>query len=127
MYKDRLQKFEEPKFVSLEDVDQYKDPNDQAPPPQTPQTLSLRRSSRISKPPERYSPALYHILYTDGSEPECFDEAMQGDTQIKWEHAMKEEMDSLLKNQTWSLVELLEGKKALTNKWVYRIKEEGDG
>ena len=41
---------------------------------------------------------------------------MQGDTQIKWEHAMKEEMDSLLKNQTWNLVELPEGKKALTNK-----------
>ena len=40
---------------------------------------------------------------------------------------MKEEMDSLLKNQTWSLVEPLEGKKALTNKWVYRIKEEGEG
>ena len=52
---------------------------------------------------------------------------MQGGTQIKWEHAMKEEMDSLLKNQTWSLVELPEGKKALTNKWVYRIKEEVDG
>ena len=33
MYKDRLQKVEEPKFVSIEDVDQYKDPNDQAPPP----------------------------------------------------------------------------------------------
>lgn len=46
---------------------------------------------------------------------------------IKWEHAMKEEMDSLLKNQTWSLVELPEGKKALTNKWVYKIKEEVDG
>ena len=40
---------------------------------------------------------------------------------------MKEEMDSLLKNQTWSLVELPKGKTALTNKWVYSIKEEGDG
>jgi len=55
MYKDRLQKVEEPKFVSLEDADQYKGPNIdnvQAPPPQTPQTLSLRRSSRTRKPPE---------------------------------------------------------------------------
>ena len=36
MYKDRLQKVEEPKFVSLEDVDQYKGPdnnNVQVPPP----------------------------------------------------------------------------------------------
>ena len=40
---------------------------------------------------------------------------------------MKDEMDSLLKNQTWILVELPESKKALTNKWVYRINEEGYG
>ena len=36
-------------------------------------------------------------------------------------------MDSLLGNQTWEVTELLEGKKALHNKWVYRIKNEHDG
>ena len=40
---------------------------------------------------------------------------------------MKDEMDSLLGNQTWDLVELLKGKKALHNKWVYRLKNEHDG
>ena len=40
---------------------------------------------------------------------------------------MKDEMDSLLGNQTLELTELLEGKKALHNKWVYRIKNEHDG
>ena len=40
---------------------------------------------------------------------------------------MKDEMDSLLENQTWELTELLEGKKALHNKWVYRIKNEHNG
>ena len=40
---------------------------------------------------------------------------------------MKEEMESLLKNKTWSLVELPKGKRELTNKWVYRLKEEGYG
>ena len=37
---------------------------------------------------------------------------------------MIEEMDSLLKNQTWDLYKLSVGKKALQNKWVYRLKEE---
>ena len=45
----------------------------------------------------------------------------------KWELAMKDEMDSLLGNQTWKLTELPIGKKALHNKWVYRIKNEHDG
>ena len=40
---------------------------------------------------------------------------------------MKDEMDSLLGNQTWELTELPIGKKALHNKWVYRIKNEHDG
>ena len=40
---------------------------------------------------------------------------------------MKDKMDSLLGNQTWELIELLEGTKALHNKWVYRIKNEHDG
>ena len=40
---------------------------------------------------------------------------------------MKDEMNSLIANNTWELVDLHKGKKALHNKWVYRIKEEADG
>ena len=40
---------------------------------------------------------------------------------------MKDEMDSFLVNQRWELTELPIGKKALHNKWVYRIKNEHDG
>ena len=40
---------------------------------------------------------------------------------------MKDEMDSLLRNQTWELTELPVGKKTLHNKWVYKIKNEHDG
>ena len=40
---------------------------------------------------------------------------------------MKNEMDSLLGNQIWELIELTVGKKVLHNKWVYRIKNEHDG
>ena len=36
-------------------------------------------------------------------------------------------MDSLLGNQTWELTKLPDWKKALHNKWVYRIKNEYDG
>ena len=36
-------------------------------------------------------------------------------------------MESLKKNQTWDLVRLPAEKKALHNKWVYRIKKERNG
>ena len=49
---------------------------------------------------------------------------MQVDTKIQWEFSMKDEMDSLLKNKTWDLCKLPTGKRALQNKWVYRLKEE---
>ena len=61
---------------------------------------------------------------TDSGEPECYDEALQDENSSKWELAMKDEMNSLLGNQTWEIIELPAGKKALHNKWVYRIKNE---
>jgi hypothetical protein len=36
-------------------------------------------------------------------------------------------MDSLVNNQTWDLVQLPIGKRALQNKWVYKLKEEDGG
>ena len=89
-------------------------------------TPALRRSFRIPKPIQCYSPSLHYLLLSDSGEPECYDQAMQVDDSVKWESAMKDEMDSLMSNQTWELAELPPGKKALHNKWVYRIKEEHD-
>ena len=87
----------------------------------------VRRSFKNIRPSQRYSPALNYLLLIDGGELECYDEALQDENWSKWELAMKDEMDSLLGNQTWELIELLVGKKALYNKWVYRIKNEHDG
>ncbi|RVX13352.1 Retrovirus-related Pol polyprotein from transposon TNT 1-94 [Vitis vinifera] len=85
------------------------------------------KSSRNIRPPQRYSLVLNYLLLTDGGEPECYDEALQYENSSKWELAVKDEMDSLLANQTWELTELSVGKKALHNKWVYRINKEHDG
>ena len=71
--------------------------------PQTPASV-VRRSTRSSRPPDRYSPSLYYLLLTDSGEPESYEEAMQVDSKKKWEQGMKEEMDSLVNNQTWDLV-----------------------
>ena len=65
----------------------------------------VRRSSRTIRPPQCYSPALNYLLLTDDGELECYDETLQDENSSKWELAMKDEMDSLLGNQTWELTE----------------------
>ena len=40
---------------------------------------------------------------------------------------MQEEVRSLLENHTYDFVKLPQGKKALRNKWVYRLKTENNG
>ena len=42
----------------------------------------------------------------------------------EWLEAMQDEMNSLYENDTFELVNLPKGKKALKNKWVYRVKTE---
>ena len=64
---------------------------------------------------------------TDYVEPECYEEAMLVETRNKWEKGMNEEMDSLVRNETWDLVDFPTGKIKFQNKWVYRLKEEEGG
>lgn len=40
---------------------------------------------------------------------------------------MKEEYESIMKNKTWDLVELLEGKEPIGCKWLYKPKFKVDG
>jgi len=48
-------------------------------------------------------------------------------TDPKWTKVIKEEVDALLKNGTWTLVSLLEGKKLVGCRWVFSIKHRIDG
>ncbi|KAL6191957.1 hypothetical protein ACLB2K_038346 [Fragaria x ananassa] len=70
------------------------------------------------------NPYFKYILLTGDGEPECFEEAKTQADDDKWILAMKSEMESLLKNGTYELVELLKGRKALKNKWVFKLKRD---
>jgi len=70
---------------------------------------------------------LNYLLLTDGGEPENHEEALKTADSLKWEQAMQEEMNSLHRNGTWELTRLPKKKRALQNKWVYRLKHESDG
>jgi transposase InsO family protein len=40
----------------------------------------------------------------------------------QWLPAMQDEIDSLKENKTWKLTELPPGKKAITSKWIFKLK-----
>lgn len=42
----------------------------------------------------------------------------------KWIEVIQDEMQSLHKNYTFELVRLSKGKRALKNKWIYRVKQD---
>ncbi|KAL4325786.1 hypothetical protein GQ457_11G029520 [Hibiscus cannabinus] len=94
-----------------------------APEPEVTPQPELRRSVRERRPSNRYPP-LEHVIVVNEGEPQSFDQAMEDDHKEEWLKAMQEEMKSLHENQTYDLVELPKGRRALKNKWVYKLKTD---
>jgi hypothetical protein len=59
--------------------------------------------------------------------PKTYNEAISGNTRELWQVSMREEMESLESNDTWELVPLPPGCKAIGTKWVYKIKIDVNG
>ena len=90
-----------------------------------------RRSTRERRPPAWHSEYVMeaHVAYcllTEDGEPTTFQEASKSQDVSLWMTAMQEEIEALHKNKTWELVALPRGRKAIGNKWVYKIKRDGN-
>jgi hypothetical protein len=57
-------------------------------------------------------------------EPSTFQEAEHAP---EWQDAMKQELDAITTNETWSLTELPAGHRAIGLKWVYKVKRDQRG
>ena len=57
------------------------------------------------------------------AEPTSYKEAS---AQSEWVEAMNKEIHALIKNNTWDIVDLPPGKKAIGCKWVYKVKLKPD-
>ncbi|CAI7834491.1 unnamed protein product [Closterium sp. NIES-53] len=60
-------------------------------------------------------------------EPATLKEALESSDAEEWKKAMESELKSIEENGTWELVELPEGRKAITSKWLFKIKFDADG
>ncbi|CAI7782498.1 unnamed protein product [Closterium sp. NIES-53] len=60
-------------------------------------------------------------------EPATLKEALESSDAEEWKKAMESELKSIEENGMWELVELPEGRKAITSKWLFKIKSDVDG
>lgn len=68
-----------------------------------------------------------HVLMVMNNEPINYKEAVNCDDKEKWKVAMADEFDSLMKNNTWTLIEKPKNASVIDNKWVYKIKYKSNG
>ena len=70
-----------------------------------------------------------HACVTWGAnrEPVLYEEAIQGPQKEHWIKAMAQESKSLSDNGVYILCDLPKGRRSIGNKWVYKLKLEGDG
>ena len=80
-----------------------------------------RRSARARKAPGAWWKATA-VIARDAT-PESFSAAVRSSDSNNWMDAMKAEISSLDKNNTWTLVPRSEARNILTPKWVFRRKE----
>lgn len=75
------------------------------------------------KTPQKFQDFVMQI----STEPETYNDAMKSGQRDHWKEAMDHEMKALQENDTWELVDLPAGKRAISNKWVYKVKTNADG
>ncbi|KAH9754149.1 Integrase catalytic domain-containing protein [Citrus sinensis] len=95
------------------------------------ETPEVCRSTRERRPPTWHSEYVTEInvaycLLTEDGEPPTFHEALNSSDVALWKTTMQEEIEALYKNKTWELVPLPHGRKSIGNKWVYKIKRDGN-
>lgn len=63
-------------------------------------------------------------LLAELEEPTCYSEVA---SQVEWIDAMNKEVQFIEKKQTWQLVKLPPGQKAIGLKWVFKLKKNSEG
>ena len=62
-----------------------------------------------------------------GPEPRTWKEMLKRPDAAQWIQAAHEEIQALLQNGTWTAEELPQGRKAVGNRWVFKLKRKPDG
>lgn len=85
--------------------------------------IAIQKPVRNCQLPKCYDGALSANVI----EPATYHQAVNGSNSSQWHDAMLEEINAHLTNDTWSIIPLPPGKKAIGSRWVYRLKHNADG
>ena len=69
----------------------------------------------------------YFLTYMLEEEPRTYKEAVNSTDDLMWKESINSEIESILHNHTWELVDLPPGCKPLSSKWVFKRKRKVDG
>ena len=110
---------------SISDAPDAEQPGEKSQPDED--LIEKRYPTRNGKPPERFGEYLTgehldydYCCYANG--PLTYKEAVNGVESDHWKQAMKEEINTLEINNTFTVTNLPDGKKPVGGKWVYTTK-----
>ena len=90
------------------------------PPSQPPNTHPMQTRSKLGI----VCPRLHPTLLLTTAESTSVKHALSS---LEWKEAMQQEYSTLMANNTWSLVPLPSGRKAIGCKWAFRVKQNPGG
>ncbi|KAM1198584.1 hypothetical protein ACFX2I_009959 [Malus domestica] len=113
--------------VPFPEMNQSVSVDDHGPPSSTQQSvpparMTTRSQSGIQKRNPKY--ALHVNINPSLVEPTCFSQAIKHQ---EWRSAMVQEFNALQRCGTWKLVPYHSRMNLLPNKWVFKLKQRGDG
>lgn len=78
---------------------------------------------RVREPKRRWEESfLSFAISPEAVEPQSYQEALSSPDRQHWEKAIKEELDSISQNQTWTLKELPPDCNVVKSRWIFKIK-----
>ncbi|GJY62251.1 retrotransposon protein, putative, ty1-copia subclass [Tanacetum coccineum] len=83
------------------------------------------RRSKRARNEKSFGPDFVSFMVEN--EPTSYREAVTSSEGQQWREAIKSEIESILQNHTWELVDLPPGCKALGYKWIFKKKMKADG
>ena len=121
-YKDKEKQISNPRKRVLDDQlsQDQRDKNSEVP-----QENDEPRRSKRAKVSKDFGPD--YMTYIVNEEPQTYKAAMESSEAPYWQEAIQSEIDSIVHNNTWKLVDLPSGHKPIGHKWIFKKKLRPDG